>query len=209
MRTLWLAALLAAAVSPASAQRMMPSAHFPGARPGTNSRQFSYPIPLFYDSMYPDVSVPLYPAYGQPAVVVLQSPPAAESAPDRFAPPAEPLLIELQGDRYVRLSGDKPSDESVVSLEQDRPQSDTLRREPMAQRSPAVLVFRDGHREEVSEYTIADGFLYAPGDYTISGLWSRKIELSSLDLSQTMNSNHARGIPFRLPSAANEVIVGP
>ena len=29
---------------------------------------------------------------------------------------------------------------------------------------PAVLIFRDGHHEEASAYTIADGILYTSGD---------------------------------------------
>ena len=74
---------------------------------------------------------------------------------------------------------------------------------------PAILIFRDGHREEVSEYTIADGSLYTRADYYTNGSWNRKIELSSLNLSETVRSNQSRGVRFQLPSFPNEVIVRP
>jgi hypothetical protein len=73
----------------------------------------------------------------------------------------------------------------------------------------AVLVFRDGHREELSDYTIADGVLYTRSDYYSNGDWNRKIELGSLNLPETIKSNQSRGVRFQLPSAPNEVIVGP
>jgi len=72
-----------------------------------------------------------------------------------------------------------------------------------------VLVFRDGHREEVSDYTIADGVLYARGDYYRDGAWNRKIELKSLNLPETIHSNDARGVHVQLPTSPNEVITRP
>ena len=39
---------------------------------------------------------------------------------------------------------------------------------------PALLVFRDGHTEEVRDYTIADGILYARGDFYTDGYWAGK-----------------------------------
>ena len=74
---------------------------------------------------------------------------------------------------------------------------------------PAVLVFRDGHGEEVHDYTIADGFLYARGDFYSDGYWNKKIDLSTLDLSQTLQTNSTRSVKFILPSSPNEVITRP
>jgi hypothetical protein len=73
----------------------------------------------------------------------------------------------------------------------------------------AVLVFLDRHREEISGYTISGDALYASSNFYSNGSWSRRIELSSLNLTETLNENRTRGIHFRLPSAPNEVIVGP
>jgi len=73
----------------------------------------------------------------------------------------------------------------------------------------AILVFRDGHREEVSEYAITNGILYTSDDPFAVGYWNRKVELSSLNLPETVSSNQTRGVKFRLPSAPNEVVVRP
>jgi len=118
-------------------------------------------------------------------------------------------MIELQGNSYVQISGEPSSQAQFV----DQPRGN----EPLGKTNasdrqppqPTVLVFRDGHRVEVSDYTIADGFLYASSDYYRSGSWNRKIELAALNLDETVSTNRSRGLTFRLPSAPNVVIVGP
>ena len=90
-----------------------------------------------------------------------------------------------------------------------QPSSAPIRAAAIPELPPAVLIFRDGHREEASEYTIADGVLYTRADYYTTGSWTRKIELSSLNLSETAKSNESRGIKFQIPSSPNEVIVRP
>ena len=75
--------------------------------------------------------------------------------------------------------------------------------------SPIVLVFRDGHSQEVSAYTIADGILYAASDYATTGEWTQAIQLSSLNVPETVATNSTRGVRLQLPAAPNEVIVGP
>ena len=51
--------------------------------------------------------------------------------------------------------------------------------------------------------------MYAKADYYNSGSWNRKIELSTLNLPETVQINQTHGLNFQLPSAPNEVIVGP
>jgi len=80
---------------------------------------------------------------------------------------------------------------------------------PIQDRALAVLVFHDGHREEVAAYTIADGILYTEGNYYTDGSWNRKIKLSSLNLSETIEASRSRGVHFRLPAASNEVVTRP
>jgi hypothetical protein len=70
-----------------------------------------------------------------------------------------------------------------------------------------VLVYRDGHREQVGEYSIADGVLYARGDYYAVGYWNKKIELAALDLPQTVKANQERGVKFVLPDSPNNVVM--
>jgi hypothetical protein len=214
MRKLALIALLAALAQNMSAQRMGGGPHFAahfgsqGAAFGRHS--FAYPLPFFTDGLYSDaVYAPGY-AYGYapPAVVIMQAPQAAP--PDPVQPPAQPLLIELQGDRYVRISGEGESGAQMIdqgsvsanSLEVSRPT-------PIREATPAVLVFRDGHSEEVYDYTITNGTLYARANYYSDGSSNQKIGLSSLNLPETVAANRTRGVKFQLPTTANEVIVGP
>jgi hypothetical protein len=217
MRRLLAISLLFAIPSTLAAQRMGFS-HFSG-RPGGFHRSGSdragfngygpaayYPLfdPFFSD--YPsDVA---YPAAPQPMVFMMQA--AAPPAPDP-TPPSQPLMIELQGGRYVQVSGNQPSRSQVidrVSASQPPVQS-AATTVPQPQPVSTILVFRDGHRQEISAYTIADATLYAAADYYNSGAWNQKIALSSLNLPETVAANHSRGVQFRLPSSPNEVIVGP
>lgn len=187
-------------------------ASFPAQAHRGAFRPSFYPLGL-YDPFYSDVlSDSGYPAEAQPAVVVQVPPPAARPEPVA-APPAQPLLIELQGDRYVQLSGENETraqmiDESSAPAPVRRISGTELSSAPRPNLN-ALLVFRDGHREEVTDYTITNGVLYAGADYYTAGSWNRKIELSSLNLPETVDSNRSRGLRFLLPNAPNQVIVGP
>lgn len=204
-------------------------------------RSSSYSLPL-YDPLYADyLSSTGYPVASQPPLIILQAPPAAAPAPDRSASPSQPLMIERQGDRYVRVSGPEMSgaetemigpelidpsvDRKTIELEvnhrqmhhremtdremNDRESSSAIHIAAVPELPPAVLIFRDGHHEEASEYTIADGILYTRGDPYTGTFWNRKIELSSLNLPETIASNQSRGVTFQLPQSPNEVIVRP
>jgi hypothetical protein len=71
---------------------------------------------------------------------------------------------------------------------------------------PAVLVFLDGKRSEVTNFAIVGPVLY-----DLSDRRSRKIQLAELDLPATIAANDERGIAFRLPPASspNQVITRP
>jgi hypothetical protein len=154
--------------------------------------------------------------------------------PDNTREPSSsaPLLIELQGDHYVRVSSaaidgealplklspdnlhqsNVPATKSVRSvLKQSVTQNSVAAyASPSAHDLPsAALVFKDGHREQVHDYTIADGFLYARGDYYTDGYWNKKINLANLDVAQTLQANNERSVKFVLPSSPNEVVTRP
>lgn len=152
---------------------------------------------------YPDYA-PDQPYYAEPAphVIVLQPP--AESEPPQ--PRAEPLMIELQGDRYVRTGGFETANSGV-------PEVSRSLREVSANAAPVhlptVLVYRDGHREDVSGYAIIRNVIYARGDYYQDGYWTKNIELSSLNIPATLKANQDNGVKFMLPSSPNEVVTRP
>ena len=60
-----------------------------------------------------------------------------------------------------------------------------------------LLVFKDGHRLEISNYAIMGTTVYVfVGD-------RRKIPLSELDLDSTIKVNEERGTDFHIPPAQN------
>jgi hypothetical protein len=147
---------------------------------------------------------------------------------------SEPLMIELQNGRYVHVKS-TPIDGEAEPLKfanNSSPENSRSSKEMKAVGTkavvtksiqptsapqmiaaaplpPAVLVFRDGHSEEVRDYTIADGMLYARGDYYTDGYWSKKIDLANLNVAETLQANNERSVKFVLPSAPNEVITRP
>lgn len=207
-------ALLAAFPAASAAQHFGPT-HFAGTTNFRGSHFHRGGFPAAYSPLglfdYADYfAQPGYARSSQPEVIVLQSPqpaPAAEPA----SPPAQPLMIELQGDRYVQISGDQPSASQTIKppVTASATSSRTTLAAASSQVSTAVLIFRDGHREEVAGYTITDGRLYVTSNYSTTGFWIQKIELSALNLPETIAANNASGHQFQIPSAPNEVVVGP
>jgi hypothetical protein len=220
MTKLALIALLAAVTPCANAQRgrtVLGVSHHRSLQ----SPAIFFSDPFYSDALYRDG----YPAASQPPVIILQASPVAAPTPERPAPPPQPLMIELQGDRYVRVSGQESSTAEIIDpkmiapkmidqpMHSPRPPEHhsgaAIQSPATPQPAPAVLIFRDGHREEASGYTIADGVLYTHTDYYTAGSWNKKIALSSLNLPETIAANHSHNIKFQLPTAPNEVIVGP
>lgn len=184
---------------------------------------------LLYPYFYSDYAHDTEQAAPLQAIVV----PAAAPAPVSPGPPTpalEPLLIEWQGDHFERISlSYKALDSGRMADDAQKPRVPSLARgsgpagsafgsllparKAVAQTArelpPAVLVFRDGHREEVSSYTIVTGTIYSKADYWTSGSWSKKIQIADLDVSATLKLNHERGLNFVLPASPNEVVTRP
>lgn len=64
------------------------------------------------------------------------------------------------------------------------------------EQEPTVLVFRDGHKEEVRNYAIVGQMLW-----DFSGKGTHKIPLSEIDLDTTRKLNDDRGVDFVLPKS--------
>jgi hypothetical protein len=60
---------------------------------------------------------------------------------------------------------------------------------------PVVIVFKDGHQQEIGNYAIVGDTLF-----DLSGKGSHKIKLADLDLKQTVEKNEQRGVEFNLPA---------
>jgi hypothetical protein len=238
MRTLAITALLVAVATSVSAQRVSPkSAHVATAKPRTapsnpaiqkalgpnlasllnshrsHSRQsFPSALGLFPDLFYPDNPPPESSPPPMQSDLLMQALSGLTALSGQAGTQPEgksdsqSLLIELQGDRYVNLTSAKADASEPITIPRSQKPAE---RAAVAQLSPVTLLFRDGHREDIRDYTIADGVIYARGDLYRDGYWSKKIEVSALDLPETVKSNEVRGIRFVLPKAPNEVITRP
>ena len=176
-------------------------------------------FPFFYED-YP--FAPAVPDSGPQ--LILQS--AAADTPSQ--PKPAPLLIELQGDRYVRYGGAGRSSEEAQSSERDAARSAAENRNHSstdpAQLAPTILIYRDGHREQIPDYAIVGRVLYAHNECGADtpvrasancnaaaqpGYGLRNIQLSALDLTATMKANRENGVNFVLPTGPNEVVTRP
>lgn len=148
-----------------------------------------------YDGEYPDYD------YG-PDYESAPPPPLPEPAPQvkEQSPPPSPALLELQGNQWVKVNNftmpaNSGGAQTQLALAKEMP--------------PAVIVFRDGRTEELTNYTIIDGAIHTRADYWTSGAWTRTIQIADLDIPATLKQNQDRGVNFELPSGPNEVVIRP
>jgi len=174
------------------------------------SGYFLADTPFFYDD-YP--FEPAMPEPSPPQVILVQAPAAADTPPPAKA---APLLIELQGNRYVRYRGGAQSTQPDVDLREvsalAAPSLQTLTPPHLAPPDlpPAVLVYRDGHREEVADYAIVGRVIYAYGANNSQPAYGmRSIEVCVLDVPATIAANRENGVNFILPAGPNEVVTRP
>ena len=148
-----------------------------------------------------------------PQVAPDSGPPVVILRPDT-APQAKltPLLIELEGDRYVRHGGTAPAqgEPSAGPRTSPAPKSGAAPRQQSVELAPTLLIFRDGHREQIADYAIVGRVVYAHGDFDGEPNYGLKnIQLSGLDLATTIKVNRENGVSFVLPSGPNEVVTRP
>ncbi len=170
--------------------------------------------PYLYDDYPYDQPAP----ESAPQFIVMQPPVAADTPPPAKA---MPLLIELEGDRYVRYGGAvRPSETDATypgPVREPKAASDAARSSarrmdavspsPLA---PTVLIYRDGYREQIPDYAIVGRILYAhSANNAQPGCGMRSIEVSALDIPATVAANRENGVNFVLPAGPNEVVTRP
>jgi len=149
-----------------------------------------------------------------PQVVVIDPSQASANKPPS---PPESLLLELQGDQWVRVTSPSQSPVGAQAAQPESPPASAPRSvtpriraaEPLRELPPAVLVYRDGHQEVVEDYTIIGPTLYTSADYWSSGSWTREVQIAQLDIPATLKINRERGLKFSLPSGPGEIVVRP
>lgn len=66
---------------------------------------------------------------------------------------------------------------------------------PETPQPPTILVFKDGHKQEVTNYAIIGSNLF-----DLSSARRQKIAIADLDLAATQKANEDQGIEFKLPA---------
>jgi hypothetical protein len=130
---------------------------------------------------------PIYVPYAYPVAVGAEpSVPEEDVEPD----PSAPTIFEHRPFRE-RVPAPAASSQPV---RQSLPQAAD---EPADARPqiPVVLVYRDGHEQQVSNYAIVGQTLYDLGTFV-----AHKIPLSELNLQATVKANDDRGVEFSVPA---------
>jgi len=164
-----------------------------------------YPYDDYYDSDYEPVT-----SEESPVNVVVAQP---EQPPAPVASPVEALILENRDGQWVRIPTGR---HFPISTGYTQPQAPSLgpkgtgpkeALQPPTKLPPAVLVFRDGHQEEVERYVVQGDSLYTSADYWSTGSWTRRIPIAELDVPASVKLNEARGGKFSLPTRPYEVVV--
>ncbi len=136
---------------------------------------YGYAVPYSY--VYPSDDASYYGGGG----------PYLESGPPQGgAPPAEQTLHIIVDTAPQRSA---PRDE--IADDQPEPPAATI---PDAKPGePTTLVFRDGHKQEVTNYAIMGQTLYVFDNRT------KKIALADLDVPATVKANDDEGVEFQVP----------
>lgn len=144
------------------------------------------------------------------------SAPPAQAAP--APPPAKPLVLEYRDNQWVRVGEyglttevPPPAPKGFARTFEEKPAATSTAKEarPSKPLPPVVLVFRDGRREQVEQYTIIGPAIYTTSNYYRTGSWTRKILISELNVPETLKLNQERGAKFSLPTGPNEIVVRP
>jgi len=137
------------------------------------------PVPVEAEPVEEEPDQPALTVFeNRPEVRLAPNPTPTEEAPyaERTAPPRESAKSQNFTGGYHQMS--PVSDEQI----------------------PVVIVFKDGHEQEINNYAIVGSTLYDLGTAV-----AHKIKLADLDLQQTIKKNEQRGVEFNLPASLKPV----
>jgi hypothetical protein len=184
-------------------------------RGSSNTYGYLYSPYFFPDEDYLDYGPDTPEAYPVQQEYPVHTAIAETAPPAPAAMPAESLLLEYRDGQWVRI----PTGNQMAILQSGKPDVAQASGPQRAGSSPtaaaptqpelphAIVVFLDGHMEDVGKYMIQGDTLFTNTDYWSTGSWTRKIPLSELDLPASLKLNKERGSKFNLPSGPNEVVV--
>lgn len=110
-----------------------------------------------------------------------------------------PTVFDRSGQAPVPPPTPTPSNEDYRAELRARAEAEAASappiQQPVAEQPPTVLVFKDGHQQQIVNYAIVGSTLYDLSDGR-----TRKVALAELDLPATVKQNDQRGVDFELPA---------
>jgi len=182
----------AAARSFRPAMRPAPSSGWRGGFP-RGPRPFSRPHHFFGRNPF---------LFGQPgfSTVFWSAPPfwygPPDSGPSDEPPPAAAPDQAEQDSGLADQVAQLTDEVQALRDEQSAGQPVAQAPAPPEKRVAAVLVYRDGHQAEVSDYALVGQTLWV-----FSGPRTRRVSLADVNLEATNRLNDSRGIDFTLPTS--------
>jgi len=160
-----------------------------GFRNGFHQRPFGHRRPHFHQPFV--IYSPYYGTYAPYPYPYINGDDYSQDDSADYGPPAA---------RDYRDDDDRKllEDDYRAGLNQPRQQISQQPSEPVVAQPSTVLIFKDGHQQEVSNYAIVGATLYDLSDGR-----TKKVQLADLDLTATMKENDQRGVEFQVPAKAN------
>ena len=107
--------------------------------------------------------------------------------------PNDPIMHIVAEQPGARYPSNDPELAEAPPLQVQAPQPEQSSAHEAKPNEPSVLVFRDGHQQEVSNYAIMGQTVYVFDKRT------QKVALSDLDVPATIKVNDDRGLEFKIP----------
>jgi hypothetical protein len=142
---------------------------------------------------------PLYGSYYMPyAYPVYVMDPGVDDTMEEDAYQGGPTIFDRRGPvrEYVERERE-PDYRSELNQPREEAQQPAAEPQPVADQPNTVLVFKDGHQQEVGNYAIVGATLYDLTDGR-----TKKVALAELDVAATVKQNDNRGIDFRIPAGS-------
>jgi hypothetical protein len=178
------------------AQPAFRGSHGFGARNGFHERPFEGRHHHHFDGFYSPYYGGYYGYSAYPYPYDLSPDDYSQDDPTAYDRPSPREYDDRQVlDEDYRAGLSRPREQSPQQHTQGE-QNSQQPAQPVSAQPNTLLIFKDGHQQEISNYAIVGSTLYDLSDGR-----TKKVQLAELDLTATVKQNDQRGVEFQLPAA--------